>query len=165
MNVKCRKCRVVLVAKSCLVDNHNDELFRENSNLHHSSIPHCQSQVKEQVWFINYDEAPQDITSAFDESAWSLGKLNCTKCSARIGAFNFVQPRRCPCGQTNLPPVWLTKSKVDVDTKNLIKRCSSAAESFPSLKTEALTLISVASPTEKYDFELDEELNTASEFV
>ena len=164
MNVKCRKCRVVLVAKSCLVDNHNEELFREEADNSMDSSPTCQSQVKEQVWFINYDEAPQDITSAFDESAWSLGKLNCTKCSARIGAFNFVQPRRCPCGQTNLPPVWLTKSKVDVDTKNLIRR-PTAAESFSSLKTEALTLISVASPTEKYDFELDEELNTASQLV
>jgi len=161
MNVKCRKCRVVLVAKSCLVDNHNEKLFREDSM---ESSPTCQNQVKEQVWFINYDEAPQDITSAFDDSAWSLGKLNCAKCSARIGAFNFVQPRRCPCGQTNLPPVWLTKSKVDVDTMNLIKRCP-VAESFSSLKSEALTLISVPSPTEKYDFERDEELNITSELT
>lgn len=150
------------MGKSCLVDNHNDGLYT-TPNADSINDRSCQSQVKEQVWFINYDEAPDEITSAFDESAWSMGKLNCNKCSARIGAYNFVQPRRCPCGQSNLPPVWLTKSKVDVDSTNLKPRCSNLVPT--NMTRETLPIITAPSPNDKYDFDQDDDLKLATEIT
>ena len=151
MNIKCRKCRCVLLEASYLVDNHNENLSTCQDSEMINKV--CEDKVKEQVWFINYENPPVFVTAALDKGDWLTGKLNCFKCNARIGAFNFVQPRRCPCGQSNLPPIWLTKSKVDV---NLIKHSFPTSEASTLLKT--LPIISLPSPTEKYNFDSDIDL-------
>ncbi|XP_047426569.1 E3 ubiquitin-protein ligase RNF180 isoform X2 [Mugil cephalus] len=47
---------------------------------------------------------------------WTVGKLNCQNCGARLGGFNFVNRTECPCGQD--ASIHLSKSRVDHDHKH-----------------------------------------------
>lgn len=50
------------------------------------------------------------------KAQWTVGKLNCHNCSARLGGFNFIHRSECPCGQE--ATVHLNKSRVDCDNKH-----------------------------------------------
>ena len=45
------------------------------------------------------------------QAQWTVGKLNCRKCSARLGGFDFIHYFECPCGQD--AAIHLNKSRVD----------------------------------------------------
>lgn len=49
------------------------------------------------------------------QARWTVGKLNCPFCAARLGGFNFVNCSRCPCGHEDV--VHISKSRVDHDSK------------------------------------------------
>jgi len=51
-----------------------------------------------EVWYIPEDCMPEWISSNLDKGDWVKGKINCPKCSARVGSYNFVSGIRCPCG-------------------------------------------------------------------
>lgn len=46
---------------------------------------------------------------------WTVGKLNCQHCGARLGGFNFINCSKCTCGHNTA--VHLSKSRVDQDLK------------------------------------------------
>ncbi|KAG7240862.1 hypothetical protein INR49_023436 [Caranx melampygus] len=50
------------------------------------------------------------------QAQWTVGKLNCQNCGARLGGFNFIDRSKCPCGQD--ATVHLNKSRVDRDHKH-----------------------------------------------
>lgn len=54
------------------------------------------------------------IQKEISDSQWSKGKLKCPSCQLAVGSFNFQNCTPCCCGQTQLPPVQLIVSKVDV---------------------------------------------------
>lgn len=45
------------------------------------------------------------------QARWTVGKLNCPFCGARLGGFNFVSTPKCSCGQR--AAVYLSKSRTD----------------------------------------------------
>lgn len=45
------------------------------------------------------------------QAQWTVGKLNCHNCSARLGGFNFIHHFECPCGRD--AAIHLNKSRVD----------------------------------------------------
>ncbi|XP_032395306.1 E3 ubiquitin-protein ligase RNF180 isoform X2 [Etheostoma spectabile] len=47
---------------------------------------------------------------------WTVGKLNCQNCGARLGGFNFINRSECPCGRD--AAVHLNKSRVDRDHRH-----------------------------------------------
>lgn len=49
------------------------------------------------------------------QARWTVGKLNCHSCSARLGGFDFIHHFECPCGQD--AAVHLNKSRVDPEHK------------------------------------------------
>ena len=52
------------------------------------------------------------------QAQWTVGKLNCQNCGARLGGFNFVNRSECPCGRD--AAVHLNKSRVDRDHKHCV---------------------------------------------
>lgn len=49
------------------------------------------------------------------QAQWTVGKLNCHNCSARLGGFNFIHHFECPCGRD--AAIHLNKSRVDPEHK------------------------------------------------
>lgn len=49
------------------------------------------------------------------QAQWTVGKLNCGNCSARLGGFDFIHHFECPCGRD--AAVHLNKSRVDPEHK------------------------------------------------
>lgn len=49
------------------------------------------------------------------QAQWTVGKLNCRNCSARLGGFDFIHHFECPCGRD--ATIHLSKSRVDPDHK------------------------------------------------
>lgn len=67
---------------------------------------------------MNVDTLPEWILTSVHQAQWTVGKLNCQNCSARLGGFNFINRSECPCGQD--ATVHLNKSRVDRDHKHYV---------------------------------------------
>jgi len=66
-----------------------------------------------EVWYIPENCMPEWISNHLGKGEWVKGKINCPKCQARIGAYDFVSGLRCPCRSEVVPPIHIVKSKVD----------------------------------------------------
>ncbi|XP_043545429.1 E3 ubiquitin-protein ligase RNF180-like isoform X1 [Chiloscyllium plagiosum] len=85
------------------------------------------------VWHLNVEALPSWITKEIEKSWWTIGKLNCLHCGARLGDFNFVSKAKCPCGQA--VTVHICKSRTDYETPCLIRTIESAkVKSLPKLR-------------------------------
>ncbi|CAJ1071139.1 E3 ubiquitin-protein ligase RNF180 isoform X1 [Xyrichtys novacula] len=101
--LRCRKCRRgIIEATSLLTDEDTDE---------HISSP-CN------IWHVNIDTLPEWILNSVNQAQWTVGKLNCQYCSARLGGFNFINCVDCPCGLD--ASVHLNKSRVDRDNRSRV---------------------------------------------
>ncbi|XP_056443764.1 E3 ubiquitin-protein ligase RNF180-like [Gadus chalcogrammus] len=94
--LRCRRCRKNYIDSTCL-------------NLMPSTEERSVAQCS--VWHVNVDALPNGMLAAIHQAQWTVGKLHCGNCSARLGGFNFINHSRCPCGQ-NIT-VHLSKSRVD----------------------------------------------------
>ncbi|XP_075993076.1 E3 ubiquitin-protein ligase RNF180 [Genypterus blacodes] len=101
--LRCRKCRKGFVDSSCLYPVEEAE---------ESSAPACS------IWHVNVDALPEWILTSVQQAQWTVGKLNCQNCGARLGSFNFVSRVWCPCGRETA--VHLSKSRVDLDRKHCV---------------------------------------------
>lgn len=98
--LRCRRCRKgVLDSTSMSKVEASDE----------SSAAVCT------IWHLNIDTLPDWILTSVHQAQWTVGKLNCQNCAARLGGFNFINRSSCPCGQD--ATVHLSKSRVDCDYK------------------------------------------------
>ncbi|KAI3361640.1 hypothetical protein L3Q82_002002 [Scortum barcoo] len=70
------------------------------------------------IWHVNVDTLPEWILTSVHQAQWTVGKLNCQNCAARLGGFNFINRSECPCGRD--ATVHLNKSRVDRDHKHYI---------------------------------------------
>ncbi|XP_041916285.1 E3 ubiquitin-protein ligase RNF180 isoform X1 [Alosa sapidissima] len=96
--LRCRKCR------KCLMESPSLLSIGDSAELSTCS-----------VWHVNVDTLPDWIQSAVHQARWTVGKLNCPFCGARLGGFNFVNCSRCPCGHEDV--VHVSKSRVDHESK------------------------------------------------
>ncbi|XP_070298502.1 E3 ubiquitin-protein ligase RNF180 isoform X2 [Salvelinus sp. IW2-2015] len=102
--LRCRKCRKGFVDTTCL----------------HPIVPDDDTTAAGtcSVWHMNVDTLPEWILTSVHQAQWTVGKLNCENCGARLGGFNFLNNTKCPCGQEST--VHLSKSRVDQDHKRYL---------------------------------------------
>ncbi|XP_068430995.1 E3 ubiquitin-protein ligase RNF180 isoform X2 [Clinocottus analis] len=101
--LRCRKCRKGVIDSTCLsMVEVTDE----------SSAAVCG------IWHVNVDALPEWILTSVHQAQWTVGKLNCQHCGARLGGFNFINRSECPCGRE--ATVHFNKSRVDRDHKHYV---------------------------------------------
>ncbi|KAM4808780.1 E3 ubiquitin-protein ligase RNF180 isoform 2-T2 [Rhinophrynus dorsalis] len=108
--LRCWKCR------KCVADS--DSLIKEqlpNQDKFDSSAYRCTCNI----WHLDVESIPAWMKKTIEEVHWTIGKLNCPSCSARLGAFNFVGSSKCSCGL--LATLHLCKSRIDYETAQLLK--------------------------------------------
>ncbi|XP_067114308.1 E3 ubiquitin-protein ligase RNF180 [Osmerus mordax] len=98
--LRCRKCRKSYIDSTCLYPIATD----------YSMEATCS------VWHVNVEMLPEWILTSVCQAHWTVGRLNCQSCGARLGGFNFINQTKCPCGQEIT--VHLNKSRVDHDHKH-----------------------------------------------
>ncbi|MBN3300512.1 RN180 ligase, partial [Amia calva] len=98
--LRCRKCR------KCVLDS-TRRLIQINAG---DGVP-----AKCSIWHISIEALPDWMLGEIKEAQWTIGKLNCWFCGARLGGFNFVSSAKCPCGQD--VTVHLCKSRIDYESK------------------------------------------------
>ncbi|XP_077089105.1 E3 ubiquitin-protein ligase RNF180 isoform X2 [Siphateles boraxobius] len=101
-NLRCRKCRRCLIDSTSLL---KVVISRE-------AAATCN------VWHLNVESLPDWILSSVGQVNWTVGKLNCQYCGARLGGFNFINCSKCTCGHETT--VHLSKSRVDQDLNPLV---------------------------------------------
>lgn len=105
--IKCKKCRILLCHNTQFVNIHDLTDGKD-----------CATITEQKLLFINEEAVPEWILSVIKENNWTKGKLHCTDCNTRIGAFDFISGSKCACDNYTLPAIYLIVSKVDVE-KNL----------------------------------------------
>ncbi|XP_055036861.2 E3 ubiquitin-protein ligase RNF180 isoform X2 [Misgurnus anguillicaudatus] len=98
-NLRCKKCRRCLIDSSSLL-----KIVTSGEN-----AATCN------VWHLNVESLPDWILASVNQVHWTVGKLNCQYCGARLGGFNFTNYSKCTCGLDTT--VHLNKSRVDQDLK------------------------------------------------
>ncbi|KAM9338383.1 E3 ubiquitin-protein ligase RNF180 [Symphorus nematophorus] len=106
--LRCRRCRKGIIDSTSLL------MVGENSveDTDESSAAVCS------IWHVNVDTLPEWILTSVHQAQWTVGKLNCQNCTARLGGFNFINRSECPCGRD--ATVHLNKSRVDRDHKHYV---------------------------------------------
>ncbi|ODM96290.1 hypothetical protein Ocin01_10390 [Orchesella cincta] len=103
--MKCRKCRSALLTfPETRIETSHGVLITD---------PTASSQCSPEVWYIPENHMPQWMTPNLDQGKWVKGKIQCPKCDARLGSYNFISGMKCPCGSQVVAPIHIVKSKVD----------------------------------------------------
>lgn len=109
--MKCKQCR------SIVMDNYNGIIITghgEKNNFYVNDHTEENCGVNDTVWYLNVDIVPKWVMDRINEFSWVKGRLNCPKCDARIGSFDFKKGAKCECLKHVLPGVSIIKSKVDI---------------------------------------------------
>ncbi|XP_070332844.1 E3 ubiquitin-protein ligase RNF180 isoform X4 [Odocoileus virginianus] len=102
--LRCWKCRKCIASSGCFVEYLENQVTKNtNDSADDENICH--------VWHMNIEALPEWIHCLIQKAQWTVGKLNCPFCGARLGGFNFVSTPKCSCGQ--LAAVHLSKSRTD----------------------------------------------------
>uniref|UniRef100_A0A7N6ACU1 RING-type domain-containing protein n=1 Tax=Anabas testudineus TaxID=64144 RepID=A0A7N6ACU1_ANATE len=97
--LRCRRCRKGVIESTCL------ETVGEVSQCLCFQVLHPIT-----IHYMIY------VSVVSVQAQWTVGKLNCQNCRARLGGFNFINRCECPCGRD--ATVHLNKSRVDPDQKH-----------------------------------------------
>lgn len=119
MDIKCRKCRKVLISPEQCIDSVNaHNLPTPTTDPRNSNNSPCMSLSHPTSLFIDPEKvnAVEWIQREIEASEWSRSKLKCPSCSVVVGSFSYHSSTPCACGQSQLPNVQLIISKVDVNT-------------------------------------------------
>lgn len=92
---RCKKCRRILASQSNLLP-HNDK------SLQAEKTP-CKSLI-----FVEPIAWMKDIHREVQ------GRLNCPKCSQKLGSYTWINGLNCPCGKEISPAFYMVPSKVEL---------------------------------------------------
>uniref|UniRef100_A0A8D2FGN1 E3 ubiquitin-protein ligase RNF180 n=1 Tax=Theropithecus gelada TaxID=9565 RepID=A0A8D2FGN1_THEGE len=102
--LRCWKCRKCIASSGCFMEYLENQVIKDtDDSVDAQNICH--------VWHMNIEALPEWINCLIQKAQWTVGKLNCPFCGARLGGFNFVSTPKCSCGQ--LAAVHLSKSRTD----------------------------------------------------
>ncbi|NXS41656.1 RN180 ligase, partial [Balaeniceps rex] len=87
------------------------------------SQPSAAAQESCNVWHVNLEAIPEWVKCAIEKAQWTIGKLHCPFCEARLGGFNFVCNTKCSCGQ--LENIHFCKSRTDYQPASSVKLAKS----------------------------------------
>ncbi|KAI4816941.1 hypothetical protein KUCAC02_009241 [Chaenocephalus aceratus] len=102
--LRCRRCRKCVVDSTCLSTQAeaSEDSSEAGCTIWHGTLTRCQS----------------GFLTSVHQAQWTVGKLYCQNCCARLGGFNFINHSECPCGRD--AAVHLGKSRVDRDHKHSV---------------------------------------------
>ncbi|XP_045703661.1 E3 ubiquitin-protein ligase RNF180 isoform X2 [Phyllostomus hastatus] len=100
----CWKCRKCIATSGCFMKYLENQVLKDG----HGS---AYDQNTCHVWHMNIEALPEWISCLIQKAQWTVGKLNCPFCGARLGGFNFVSTPKCSCGLRTA--VHLSKSRTD----------------------------------------------------
>ncbi|XP_044931221.1 E3 ubiquitin-protein ligase RNF180 [Mustela putorius furo] len=125
--LRCWKCRKCIANSDCLMNYLENQVLKDRyDSADDQSICH--------VWHMDIEALPEWINCLIQKAQWTVGKLNCPFCGARLGGFNFVSTPKCSCGQ--LAAVHLSKSWTDYQpTRAEIMRPSLKYLSHPRVQS------------------------------
>uniref|UniRef100_T1GAI1 protein-tyrosine-phosphatase n=1 Tax=Megaselia scalaris TaxID=36166 RepID=T1GAI1_MEGSC len=92
---RCKKCRRIVASQSNLLP-HNDK------SIQGQKIP-CKSLI-----FVEPIGWMKEINKEVQ------GRLNCPKCSQKLGSFTWINGLNCPCGKEISPAFYMVPSKVEL---------------------------------------------------
>ncbi|XP_006875353.1 PREDICTED: E3 ubiquitin-protein ligase RNF180 [Chrysochloris asiatica] len=98
----CWKCRKCIASSDCFMKYLENQISKDR-------LDPADAQSICHVWHMNIETLPEWISNIIQKTQWTVGKLNCPFCGARLGGFNFVSTPKCSCGQ--LAAVHLSKSR------------------------------------------------------
>ncbi|XP_010008906.1 PREDICTED: E3 ubiquitin-protein ligase RNF180, partial [Nestor notabilis] len=123
--LRCWRCRKYIANSVCLAKSQK----KEPSN---TSQPSSAAQESCNVWHVNLEAIPEWVKCVIEKAQWTIGKLHCPFCEARLGGFNFVCNKKCSCGQ--LVNIHFCKSRTDYHPAFSVKFAKSPGKHLPLLK-------------------------------
>ncbi|XP_006899423.1 PREDICTED: E3 ubiquitin-protein ligase RNF180 [Elephantulus edwardii] len=102
--LRCWKCRKCIATSDCFLKYFENQVSKDR-------LDPTDAQNVCHVWHMNIEALPEWINCLIQKTQWTVGKLNCPFCGARLGGFNFVSTPKCSCGQ--LTAVHLSKNRTD----------------------------------------------------
>ncbi|XP_032754829.1 E3 ubiquitin-protein ligase RNF180 [Rattus rattus] len=103
--LRCWRCRKCIASSGCFMSPLETQSVEQDR---HESVD---AQNTCHLWHMNAEALPEWISCLVQKAQWTVGKLNCPFCGARLGGFNFVSTPKCSCGQ--LAAVHLCKSRTE----------------------------------------------------
>ncbi|XP_077484154.1 E3 ubiquitin-protein ligase RNF180-like [Amblyomma americanum] len=105
---RCKKCRRSLFSSSHMVSSHGEPWSG------HVGFT-CPINRVDTVWYVRDENLPDWLLAQLDNGEWVKGKLYCPSCTARLGSFDFVTGAKCDCDEFVLPPIHISKSRIDCE--------------------------------------------------
>ncbi|XP_076232974.1 dual specificity protein phosphatase MPK-4 [Calliopsis andreniformis] len=120
---RCKKCRRIVASASNILPH----IPREKQIWRHISSKRTSKQLKTVHESLELAKKEEQQSAEFctkilfvEPLAWMPdithnveGKLNCPKCSTKLGSFSWIAGSQCPCGSKIAPAFYLVPSKVD----------------------------------------------------
>lgn len=105
---RCKKCRRTLLSNSHVVSSHGES---RSGNVGFA----CPINKTDTVWYVRDENLPGWLVEQLDNGEWVKGKVYCPECNARLGSFDFVTGSKCDCNEFVLPPIHISKSRIDCE--------------------------------------------------
>ncbi|XP_054008234.1 dual specificity protein phosphatase MPK-4 [Hylaeus anthracinus] len=120
---RCKKCRRIVASASNILPH----MPKEKQIWRHVSTKRTSKQSKPSHEPVDPQKKEEQQPTEFctkilfvEPLAWMPdithnleGKLNCPKCSTKLGSFSWIAGSQCPCGSKIAPAFYLVPSKVD----------------------------------------------------
>ncbi|NXK55308.1 RN180 ligase, partial [Chauna torquata] len=126
--LRCWKCRKYIANSVCLAKCRGKEPFN-------TSQPSAAARESCNVWHVNLEAIPEWVKCDIEKAQWTIGKLRCPFCEARLGGFNFVCNTKCSCGQ--LVNIHFCKSRTDYQPAFSVKLAKSSGKLLPLCKIKS----------------------------
>ncbi|NWS46402.1 RN180 ligase, partial [Probosciger aterrimus] len=123
--LRCWRCRKYIANSVCLAKSHK----KEPSNV---SVAYGGKSRKCSERHIFEALLRFAVLTHKGGAQWTIGKLHCPFCEARLGGFNFICNKKCSCGQ--LVNIHFCKSRTDCQPAFSIKLTKSPGKHLPLLK-------------------------------
>ncbi|NXI63883.1 RN180 ligase, partial [Anseranas semipalmata] len=127
--LRCWSCRKYIANSACLAKCHGKEPCD-------TSQPSAAAQESCNVWHVNLEAIPEWVKCIIEKAQWTIGKLHCPFCEARLGGFNFVCNTKCSCGQ--LVNIHFCKSRTDYQPAFSVKLAKSSEKRLPPCKIKSV---------------------------
>ncbi|NXC44929.1 RN180 ligase, partial [Penelope pileata] len=127
--LRCWRCRKYIASSVCL----SNSCGKEPSNV--SIVSAAVAQESCDVWHVSLEAIPEWVKCVIEKTQWTVGKLHCPFCEARLGGFNFVCNTKCSCGQ--LVNIHFCKSRTDYQPAFSVKLAKSSGKHLPLCKIKS----------------------------
>ncbi|NXL90533.1 RN180 ligase, partial [Alectura lathami] len=126
--LRCWRCRKYIASSVCLAKFYG----KEPSGTSQQSAVDGKSC---NVWHVSLEAIPEWVRCVIEKAQWTVGKLHCPFCEARLGGFNFVCNTKCSCGQ--LVNIHFCKSRTDYQPAFSVKLAKSSGKRLPLCKIKS----------------------------